>query len=113
VGQRQHCEERGVIETVHILGCDFGVIAVPDGHPKVEECWGSFQHDEQKIYIQTGLAEGITKETLFHEIIHAVDSMVVSDGLTEHEIFRLSVVLYATLRDNPQLLKYLFDFDGS
>ena len=102
-----------MIESIHILGCDFGVITVPDGHPEVEGCWGSFKHDEQKIYIQTGLAEGITKETLFHEIIHAVDSMVVSDGLTEHEIFRLSVVLYATLRDNPALRDYLFDSDDS
>lgn len=94
---------------VRILGHDFEIVEVPEGHPQLENSWGSFNHDEQTIYIQTGLAPTVARETLFHEILHGVDSMVVSDGLEERDIFRLSVVLYATLVDNPIIRSHLFD----
>jgi hypothetical protein len=97
---------------VRILAHDFEVVEVEEGHPQLENSWGSFNHDEQVIYIQEGLAPTVAKETLFHEILHGVDNMVVSDGLDERDIFRLSVVMYATLLDNPRILSYLFDDEG-
>jgi len=102
-----------MIKSVHILGCDFPIEMVPSDHPAMEEAWGSFEHKDQKFYVQADLAEGIAKETLFHEIIHAVDDMLVSEGLTEKQIFRLSVVLYAVLRDNGELRSYLFGEEAS
>lgn len=76
--------------------------------------YGLFDDMEGKVYIRPGLPASQQKETLTHELLHAV--FVVS-GLNhdfnkderpseEDVVNRMAPVLLAALRDNPALVRY-------
>lgn len=70
--------------------------------------------DALRILISTTSARGQQRDTLLHEILHAIFSMV---GLTEDlgpvteesHILRLAPAILDVLRRNPDLVQYLID----
>ena len=58
------------------------------------------------IEIQSGLPETLFKDTLLHEILHAID-WTVGSKLTEEQVGVLASGLIGTLFDNPKLSEFL------
>jgi hypothetical protein len=80
------------------------------------ELYGITTHGHLEIALQPDVADLILRETLLHEVLHAVlyntglsDRM--SDKAEEHLIRGLSPALFALLRDNPDLVAYLVGGD--
>jgi len=89
--------------TITILGFAF-TVALEDAHDF--ELAGLIEHNRQRIRVKHNLAPDETRETLLHEVIHGVASAAAVD-LSERKVRALSRVLYATLRENPELVTYL------
>jgi hypothetical protein len=67
------------------------------------ECW---------IKVRTDVASDQMRVTLLHEIMHGVAALQVehNDAILEEEwISKCSPSLYAVLRDNPKVHKFLFE----
>lgn len=71
---------------------------------------------EIHVRLATGQHEIHMKEVLLHEVLHACfyasgitieGTLRVQDDIEEYTVARVSPVLLQTLRDNPQLSKYL------
>lgn len=69
---------------------------------------------KEVIRVRMTLSEGITRDTILHEIMHAVwdafSVMTKTDHLEdveEHVIRHLSTGVLGVLRDNPRLVAYL------
>lgn len=56
------------------------------------DCWGEFSDKEQEIRIQSGLSVERTRETFFHEMTEAINSMYNMQLKHDHiQIFGLSL----------------------
>lgn len=76
-----------------------------DGKPADGLCTDSI-----KIELDTEQSYLGMKQTLFHEIIHAIGYYGDLKALdNEHLVHLLSQLLYDALATNPQVLKYIFD----
>lgn len=58
---------------------------------------------KNRISIKKGMVESAQKESAFHETVHAVDP-----DMGEARVQAFSQQLYQTLKDNPQLLNFIF-----
>lgn len=94
---------------VRILGHDLDIQFTPEDDPRLDDAWGRLYLDEQVILVSEGLSATITRETLFHEILHAADFMGSPRHLSEGAIHRISAIMFATLRDNPEIVKWLLE----
>ena len=83
----------------------FGKQYVVELHP-FDDRFGDHSQVELKVRIREGLPSGEERESLLHELCHAVDEQL-GLKISETKIRQLSVGLYAMLRDNPALVKYL------
>lgn len=76
-----------------------------------DRLYGMSDPSRALIAIRPGMAEGWTKQTLIHEILHQVFRQSGIGGLTaddEESIIRhLEGGLIGVLRDNPELVAYL------
>lgn len=91
------------MESIRILGKDIAVKYVDTfiGADQIGEC----DVCGGEIIVTATLKEDIKNETILHEVIHCVDEML-SIGLSEEQVNRLSVGLYAVYRENGfQLIK--------
>lgn len=71
-----------------------------------EGVMGDHSQSELKIRVRGGMPHDEERETLLHELIHAVDEQL-GIRMTEKRVRMLSVGVYALLRDNPKLRAYL------
>lgn len=78
-----------------------------------EDLLGFCDTKQLKIHVDPAQADGMARETLLHEILHAVaDATGLADGWGDDEestIRRLSPALLQVLRDNPGLVEFLTD----
>ncbi|WP_143206403.1 hypothetical protein [Singulisphaera sp. GP187] len=58
------------------------------------------------ITLDSALAPDQQKATAVHEILHDLDTLV-GTGLSEKDVTALASVLFAAIRDNPALMKWL------
>lgn len=76
------------------------------------DLYGITTHGLLEIVLQPAVADMVLRETLLHEVLHAVlfntglaDRM--TDKAEEHLVRALSPALFSLLRDNPDLVQYL------
>ena len=67
---------------------------------------GSCNRDFQKIIVCTSQPEDNVKDTLLHEVLHAVDYCMATK-LTEDQVAALATGLLAVFLDNPTLMEFL------
>ena len=67
---------------------------------------GSCSRDYQKIVVSTTQPLDNVKDTLLHEVLHAVDYCVATK-LTEDQVAALATGLLAVFLDNPELMEFL------
>jgi hypothetical protein len=65
---------------------------------------------KKKIYVDTESHEDIQRQTLLHEILHAIWAVAdIGDSEDEEEtILKLSPLLMGVLIENPAVTKYIF-----
>lgn len=76
------------------------------------DLYGITTHGILEIVLQPDVADTVLRETLLHEVLHAVlFNTGISDRMTdkaeEHLVRALSPALFSLLRDNPDLVQYL------
>lgn len=104
-----------MLESIKIAGVDYKVEVVDgfdmsesekhgfirDGHdPEEMVKWGEASYHESAIRLWSGLSEEKKKQTLIHEMLHAVFHEAGYDEDNEEEVNRLSIVLHQVLKDN-------------
>lgn len=67
---------------------------------------GYYEFSDHSIHLKKGLKIDVAEETLFHEIIHAIETDLYL-GFSERKVSIFSAVLYDTLKRN-NLLSPLF-----
>lgn len=113
--------ERAVItDHVDVLGQPFTIafevhptaVLDPDA-PQSHDALGVCNRTTQRIVIRAGLTPAKTRETLLHEVIHAIigtsriDPFDAPDDAEETLVSQLAPLLLMTLRANPHLIKAL------
>lgn len=101
-------------ETLALVGQAFGVSRVPsddsdlrrDGHTAV----GSTRLVKQRLFVSDNLAPDQERDTLLHEVLHALIGIVrpsFSDRVEEEFVQLLTPLLLDALRRNPGFVAYL------
>ena len=80
------------------------------------DLFGMTTHGHLEIVLQPDVADTVLRETMLHEVLHAVlFNTGLSDRMTdkaeEHLVRALSPALFALLRENPDLVRYLTGSD--
>lgn len=82
----------------------------------IDEC-GRLDLDQLQIYIRDGMPETMEKETLMHEILHAVRKLTATelpDEVEEEKVVQvMSHMLCEVFQDNKDFLKSKHKFHGS
>jgi hypothetical protein len=97
-------------EAVRVLGVSMPVLVRSED----EDCYldgkhGYIDHSRGRIILnarRAALAEA--PETVLHEILHGLE-VATATPLTEEVVTRISRGLYAVLRDNPELVRWLME----
>lgn len=88
---------------------EYSIELLPENEVHVEGVfkWGSVNANTAEIKISSDNSHpGIT---LLHEIVHAIDVMSGEETLEESEVEMISLGIWGTLRDNPDVRKYILD----
>lgn len=82
---------------------------------QLEDNDGEFDLTRNLISVAEGLAHDEERDTLLHEITHAVEKQL-NCSIPEEKLRLIVTGLYAVMKDNPKLVDYLFavepDDDG-
>jgi len=94
-------------ERIKIISKRFTINYVPEGTEDLsEEKMGLCDTLNQTIWIQNDLKEDTQRETLLHEILHAIsDEMGLN--LAEAQVAGIAIGVLAVLMDNPSFAKFL------
>ena len=90
--------------TVRVIGKTFAieyVEAVDD-----EGNSGEHRRDDQLIKIKLKQHPETLRETLLHEVIHAIDEQL-DLGMKEKQVHRIAIGLFQVLRENPAFVEFL------
>ena len=93
-----------MIERVKVGGVNYRVEEVPHLIAD-QELWGQILMRDAKIQIDSSLCEDRKKQTLIHELTHAVFLEAGYKDQDEDMINRVSIVLHQVLKDNPVLFE--------
>ena len=88
--------------SLRILGKSWEVAEAPSDFTDS----GSCNRDYQKIVVSTTQPLDNVKDTLLHEVLHAVDYCMATK-LTEDQVAALATGLLAVFLDNPELMEFL------
>ncbi len=100
-------------ERIKILGKTYKVRVVTRTQDLEEDDYGLCDNDKHVISIVAGRSLGNDQDTLLHEIIHAIEFQMGTDGSInkkpseEARVQGLAVGLLAVLKDNAGLVSYL------
>lgn len=75
-----------------------------------EVVFGRYEERTATIFLSTDAHPDVVKETLVHEIVHAIIRQSALSFETEEEeriVRSISPLIYSTLKDNKNLLNYL------
>jgi len=90
---------------VKVLGQTFS-IQFATGEPLDEDDLGECSVDKLTLTVRDGLHPEKERLVLVHEIVHAIED-VLGLNLKEKQVEGLETGIYALIRDNPGLLRYL------
>lgn len=91
---------------VRIVGRTYAIEFI-DGFHLAGEC----SNGKQRIKIESGNASSYERDTVLHEILHAIDYNMQSK-MNERQVATMASGLLAVLQENPSLVEYLLDKSG-
>jgi hypothetical protein len=77
---------------------------------QLENLFGCTNRENMEIWISTKYSPAVQKQTLLHELMHAMAYVFVPQSFSafdEKEIERLSCALYALIEQNKPLIEWL------
>lgn len=93
------------MNSLRILGKNFQIF----WEEKVaDDAIGMCETHRQTIRVETGLPRETEEDTLFHEVIHAVDE-TLGLGLSERQVIALASGLLAVYKDNKPVIDEYFN----
>ena len=96
-----------MIDNVDILGKPYRIELVKKKGSDYGECFV----DQCNIEIASYQCDMQKRDTLLHEILHAVDHEMGTD-MSEPQVRRMATGMLAVLRHNPALVAFLTESDG-
>ena len=93
------------MQPINILGKRYRVTEKAAGYGGGHG-FGHVNHHSLTIELQSDQAEAQKRDTLLHEVIHAIDFAVHLE-LKERHVHALAAGLLCVLRDNPELVERL------
>lgn len=72
---------------------------------------GHSKQTDTELHVRDGMPADRERAILWHEILHAVESDA-GISLTEEQVRAMAAGLFAVLRDNPDLTRYLLEEPG-
>lgn len=69
---------------------------------------GECRSDRLELVVSLSLVPDQQRDTLLHEVIHAI-SETVKLNLTEEQVHALGGLLFAVFRDNPEFVDFLVE----
>ena len=94
-------------ERVKVISKRFTIHYVPEGTGELsEEKMGLCDTFHQNIWVQDDLKEDTQRETLVHEVLHAISDEMRLE-LTEQQVAGAAIGILAVLMDNPSFAKFL------
>lgn len=96
--------------TVRVMGKTYSIQYVE----KVDEKDSLGEHElhVQVIKIRENQHAESKRETLLHELVHAIDEQL-DLGMKEHQVHRLAIGLFQVLRENDHLVTFLTKKTGA
>ena len=95
-------------ERIKIISKRFNIKYVPEGTEGLPESdSGQCDSLNQQILIQDDLKYDTQKETLLHEVFHAVSTEMLAVELTEEQVLGMAKGILAVLMDNPTFARFL------
>lgn len=76
------------------------------GEPLGEDELGMCDPNVQAIYVRDGQPSEVEGDTILHECLHALESLLELK-LRHEDVVRITTGIHALIRDNPGLLAYL------
>lgn len=101
---RHHFKTLSLIGKRHKVEWDCIGLTADDG----DEVDGLFDRSKKLIQIAAGQTHDDERETLLHEILHALEVQMDAE-IPEAKLRQLAVGLYAALKDNRKLVSYLLE----
>lgn len=93
-------------KSVDVLGKPYAIALVTK--ESLEGDYGECKHDECRIDVATFQCDHQKRDTILHEVMHAVDHELHCK-LSEPQVRRMATGLLAVLRHNPALVAFLVD----
>lgn len=93
-------------ETVTVLGKTFDIHLLEPDESEDED--GSMMLAEQRINIRLQPATEYNSDTMLHELIHAVDEMMLLK-LKENQVHHLSLGLISIFKQNKELMEWMLN----
>lgn len=90
--------------TVRVIGKTFAIEYVDKVDD--EDSAGEHRRDAQLIKVRVGQHPETLRETLLHEVIHAVEEQL-DLGMKERQVHSLAIGLFQVLRENRDLVEFI------
>ena len=91
-------------ESILVIGKTFAVEDVDKVDD--EDSSGEQRRDQQLIKVKAGQHPETLRETLLHELIHAIEEQLGLD-MKERQVHSLAIGLFQVLRENPALVRFV------
>jgi len=108
-----------MVETVRVGALDYTIaFQKPSSKTMIVEdmdCAGTVHYASQKINLINNMAGQYTYKVLLHEMTHAMLEQVTHDEeiySNEGVVDQLSMYMFQIIRDNPQLIKEIWETCG-
>ena len=92
---------------INLLGMPLSVNLVDYPDTEEEEVYGTFDSYNLTIEIDSNSNFYHQRSTLLHELFHGISDWLGLAHLSHKDVYAISQVLYATLKDNPEFTQWL------
>lgn len=90
---------------ITMLGSDISVEFQESIVVENDPAMGTYEQEQSRILIKSGMSQSSVRDTLMHEILHAILQHYSMDS--EKIVRVMTPALVSLMRDNPHLVKFL------
>jgi hypothetical protein len=91
---------------VYVLGHKYTVEILSENLFKEREAYGDCCNEQKKIRIYCGVSESVIRDTMFHEILHAMWSLCYLEGCNEENTVARLATAWIGFLDDPRNKKF-------
>lgn len=92
-------------DVIKMLGSDVEIVFLPSVVVDNEPAMGSYEQEQSRILLKEGMSASSVRDTLMHELIHAILQHYEMDS--EKLVRIMTPAFISVLRDNPGFVRFL------